>query len=160
MLLMLGSVLFFGFRTTILHAQGTIPAAGGIAFQSGQGSVAYSVGQVIYTTNTGIPGSVTQGIQQPYEISVISGINEAQDINLLISAYPNPATEYLILRTDNSEVMNLSYRLFDNNGKLLESETVSGYETSIETDNFASGIYFLKVFGNSKELKTFKIIKN
>ena len=39
------------------------------------------VGQVVYITSTGINGSVAQGVQQPYEISVITGVNETA-INL------------------------------------------------------------------------------
>jgi hypothetical protein len=45
------------------------PQAGGEATGSG-GSVSYSVGQVVYTTNTGINGSVAQGVQQPYEFQM------------------------------------------------------------------------------------------
>lgn len=40
---------------------------GGDAIGSG-GTVAYSVGQVVYTTNTDASGTVNQGVQQAYEI--------------------------------------------------------------------------------------------
>lgn len=56
--------------TTGLRAQETIPVTGGEA--SGGGTVSYTAGQIIYTTNTGTSGSVTQGIQQPFEISVVT----------------------------------------------------------------------------------------
>ena len=40
-----------------------LSASGGDATGSG-GSVAYSVGQIVYTTSTGTTGSVAQGVEQ------------------------------------------------------------------------------------------------
>jgi hypothetical protein len=155
-----GAILFFALGLTGIQAQEVITTSGGNASVSDQGSVSWSVGQVVYTTYTGTTGSVAQGVQQSFEISVVSGIEEARDIDLFFSAYPNPATDYLILRTDNFEVSNLSYQLYDNNGKLLEREILSGNETIIDMNNFVPATYFLKVTGNNKEVKTFKIIKD
>ncbi|MFT7299094.1 MAG: hypothetical protein ACI9WO_001916 [Sphingobacteriales bacterium] len=45
-----------------LQAQETVPATGGEATGNG-GSSSYTVGQVVYTTNTGTNGSVAQGSQ-------------------------------------------------------------------------------------------------
>lgn len=84
----------FGYGT-ILLSQNAIPATGGNASGSG-GSVSYSVGQVTYLINTGTSGSVAQGVQQPYEISVVTGIEEASGIELEFSVYPNPASDFAI----------------------------------------------------------------
>jgi hypothetical protein len=70
-----------------VHAQSTIPATGGNAAGNG-GSVSYTVGQIVYTTVSGTNGSVAQGVQQPYEISVVTGI-ENKEINLSCSIYSN-----------------------------------------------------------------------
>ena len=56
-----------------LHAQESPTAAGGEATGTG-GTSSYSVGQVVYTTATGTNGSLAQGVQQPYEISVTNSI--------------------------------------------------------------------------------------
>ena len=81
---------------TGLNAQETIPASGGEASGSG-GSVSYTIGQLVYSTITGTnDNSIAQGVQQPYEISIVSGIAEADEINLKILAYPNPVTDFLI----------------------------------------------------------------
>ena len=77
----LSAVLLLGLGLTGLQAQTSVNATGGDASGSG-GSVSYSVGQVVYTTNTGTSGSVAQGVQQPYEISVVTAIEEAKGINL------------------------------------------------------------------------------
>ncbi len=118
--LKLSAIILLGLGLTGLQAQESVNATGGDASGSG-GSVSYSVGQVVYTTNTGTNGSVTQGVQQPYEISVVTAIEEAKGINLTVTAYPNPATDYLTLRIDEFEISNLSFQLYDMSGKLLQS---------------------------------------
>ena len=144
---------------TGLQAQESINATGGNASGSG-GSASYSVGQVVYTTNTATNGSVAQGVQQPFEISEVTGLEEAKGINLSVSAYPNPATDYLTLNVENYDNTNLSYQLFDISGKLLETKKLEGKQTSIVTSNLVPATYFLKVTVGNKEIKTFKIIKN
>ena len=143
-----------------LHAQNTIPAAGGEATGSG-GLASYTIGQVVYTTKTGTNGnSIAEGVQQPYEIQVVTSISEAKDINLSVSAYPNPATNYLTIKVENYETANLQYQIFDINGKLLQTVKATGHETKIETNNLVPSNYFVKVLDNQKEIKVFKIIKN
>ena len=157
--LKLSAVLFLGLGLTGLQAQTSVNATGGDATGSG-GSASYSVGQVVYTTNTGTNGSVAQGVQQAFEISVVTGIEEAKGINLSVSAYPNPTTDYLTLRIDEFEISNLSYQLYDMNGKLLQNEKITGNQTSIVMSNLVPATYFVKVIQGNKEFKTFKIIKN
>ncbi len=143
----------------ITKAQEAIPATGGEANGSG-GSVSYTVGQVVYTTGTGTNGSVTEGVQQPYEISVVTEIEEAKGINLSVSVYPNPATDYLTVKVENYKTANLLYQVFDINGKLLQTVKATGQETKIETSNLVPSNYFVKVLNNKKEIKVFKIIKS
>jgi hypothetical protein len=159
--LKLSGLLFLGLGLIGLQAQEVVPASGGEASGSG-GSVSYSVGQLVYITNTGTNGTVAQGIQQPYEISVVSGLKEAIGISLMISAYPNPATDFLLLKVDastNLNIQSMSYQLFDINGKLLENKKIEGNETSIAMSNLLPSTYFVKVIQGKKEVKTFKIIK-
>ena len=154
-------LLLIAIGLTETKAQESMNATGNTATGSG-GSVSYSVGQVTYQTNTGANGSVAQGVQQPYEISVI-GIEEAKDINLTLAAYPNPTTDCLELKVDASTTLSnlsMSYQLFDMNGKLLQSEKITSSQTSIVMKNFVAATYFVKIIEGNKEIKTFKIIKN
>ena len=143
---------------TGLQAQTSVNATGGNASGSG-GSVSYSVGQVVYTTNTGTNGSVAQGVQQPFEISEVTGIKEAKGITLQCSAYPNPTTDFLTLKIEGNVKMQYTASLFDMNGKLLKSKIADGIETTISMKTFVPATYFLKVIQGEKEVKTFKIIK-
>ena len=152
-------ILLVGLGVTRINAQETIPAAGA-NISGARGSTSYSVGQLVYTTNTGSIGSVTQGMQQSFEIRVISGIKETEGINLSISAYPNPTTDYLILKMSESPLSVTNFQLYDINGKLLENKKIESNETSIFMGNLLPATYFLKVTKGSTEIKTFKIRKN
>jgi len=157
--LKLSAILLLALGTAGLQAQETVPATGGDASGSG-GSSSYTVGQLFYTTITGTNGSVTQGLQQPYEISVITGIEEAKGIDLNVSAFPNPTTDVLNLEIGNYDNTNLSYQLFDMQGRMVVSKKITGDHTSIGTGNLVSATYFLRVLEDNKEIKSFKIIKN
>ena len=157
--LKLSALLLLGLGLTGLQAQESVKATGGDALGSG-GSASYSVGQVVYTTNTGTNGSVAQGVQQAFEISVVTGLEEAKGINLSVSAYPNPTTDYLTLEVKDVELLNLHFQMYDMNGKLLQNEKITGNQTSIVMSNLVPATYFVKVIQGNKEVKTFKIIKN
>jgi hypothetical protein len=157
--LKLSAVLLLGLGLTGLQAQTSINATGGDA-SGGGGSVSYSVGQVAYQTHTGTSGSVSEGVQQPFEILVVTAIEEAKGINLLVSAYPNPTTDYLQLKVESEKLKDLSFQLYDMNGKLLQKEKITGNQTSIVMSNLVPATYFVKVVQGNKEVKTFKIIKN
>jgi len=142
-----------------LFAQETVTTSGGNATGSG-GTVSYTIGQVAYSTNTNTAGTVTQGVQQPYEILVVTGLEEAKGINLEFSVYPNPTSDFLKLRVENYKLENLVYQLYDSNGSLLQNGEIKNKETVIRTGDLAPAAYYLRISANEKEIKTFKIIKN
>jgi hypothetical protein len=151
-------LLMSGFSITILEAQATIPASGGNTTGSG-GSVSYTVGQITCNTMSGINGTVAQGVQQPYEISVVTAIENAREITIECTVYPNPTRGLLKLIVESFDYENLRFRLFDINGILLQDKKVESKETEISMDNLSSSVYFLKVIKNNVEVKVFKIVK-
>jgi hypothetical protein len=144
--------------TSICYSQQAVSTAGGEASGTG-GTVSYTIGQVSYTTNTDNDGTVTQGVQQPYEIFDIGNAVDDYGISLELSVYPNPASDYLTLKVKNYTSGNLTYQLYDADGKLLENKEIVDAETTIQMDELSPAIYFLKVSNNDTEVKTFKIIK-
>tara|TARA_B100000809_G_scaffold241111_1_gene264022 strand:+ start:1267 stop:1749 length:483 start_codon:yes stop_codon:yes gene_type:complete len=152
------AALFALLATIELHAQESPTASGGEATGAG-GTASYSVGQVVYTTNTGTNGSITQGVQQPYEISIVTGIDETT-INLEMSVYPNPTTNYLQLKVGSEQVENLTYQLIDLQGKVIENKKITASNTTIKMEGLPKATYFLKVTEQSQAVKTLKIIKN
>lgn len=123
----------FGFCIAIVQGQQTIPAAGGNANGSG-GSVSYTVGQILYGTISGTNGILTQGVQQPYEISVVTSVKNTEEITLKCLGYPNPTSGITKLVFESPDIENLRIRLFDLNGGLLQDKKVESRETEISLD--------------------------
>lgn len=151
---------------TRIQAQEVVSAAGGDALGSG-GSESYSIGQIAYSTYTVTTGSIAEGVEQPYEISTISGTNPAKETNLSVFVFPNPASTDLVLEinaSNASDIQALQARLYDINGKLLGIRLINNNKTSINMSELTPGTYFLKVIrikrASSQTVKTFKIIKN
>lgn len=152
------AVFLLGLGLSGLQAQEVIPATGGDASGNG-GSVSYSVGQVFYKTHTGTSSTLSQGVQQPFRISVVNAIEEANGISLELSVFPNPATDFIRLKIERFEIQQVSYQLYDITGNIILSNKVESNETNILMQNFLPAVYFLKVFKDKKEVKVFKIIK-
>ena len=143
---------------TALLGQETIPATGGNATGNG-GSVSYTVGQIAYSILSGTNGTVIQGVQQPYEISVVTAIESINAINLECIVYPNPTRGVIKLVFGSFDNEEMRFRLYDINGVLLQDKKIESRETEISMENLSSSIYFLKVIINNKEVKVFKIVK-
>jgi hypothetical protein len=157
--LKLSAVLLLSLGLTGIQAQEAITATGGDGSGSG-GSVSYTVGQAVYSTYTGSNGSVAEGVQQPYEISVVTAVEDAKLISLEFVVYPNPASDYVILKTGSYEIENLRYYLYDLRGNLLDDDKIQSSETNISLQTYMPSTYFLKVVEKNRVLKIFKIIKN
>lgn len=154
-----GCVLVIFCRSAFCFAQLAVSASGGEATGAG-GTGSYTVGQVTYMAITLGEGSVLQGVQQPFEIFVISNSEDRYEMAFDLSVCPNPAGNYIKLVSVNNTTGNLTYQLYDEHGKLLENKKIDDAETYIPLDTFVPSIYFLKVMNNDDEVKTFKIIKN
>ena len=145
-------------NTIAIQAQNSVNASSGEASGS-DGTVSYTVGQTFYQTHSGTTGTEAQGVQQPYEISVSSGI-ETLNISLNLSVFPNPVSTVLKLKIDDFGKEKLTFKLLDLNGKLLENKAIFAETTDILMGDLVPAIYFLRVIGENNEIKTFKIIKN
>ena len=139
-----------------LHAQNNTVSAGGDATGT-NGSSNYSVGQLLNNTNTGTNGSVTEGVQQPFNISILTSLNEFNQ-GIELSIYPNPTTN--ILNLEVKENKNLSFQLYDIQGTLLNADKVRNSITNISMENLSIGTYLLKLSNKNQVIQTFEIIKN
>ena len=140
-----------------MMAQDAIVPSGGNGTGS-NGSFSYTVGQIEYTTLVGVNGSVSQGVQQPFEVSVGFGA-ELKHINLELSAYPNPTTDYLFLSVEDVTHSDFRAELYDLRGRLLRSIIIEGETTKIDMKRYEQAIYLVHVYDNNSIVKTFKIIK-
>ena len=154
----MGTIFFIGCGLIGIQAQEAVLIAGGDASGSG-GSSSFSIGQVQFYCCTGTTGcSTVEGVQQPWEISVITLVDESDDLSYKCSVYPNPVSENLTILIENYHNENLSYHLYDMNGNLLESEKIMGDKSTLRMGSYAPASYFLKISDKQKDIKVFKII--
>jgi hypothetical protein len=140
-----------------LQAQESVNASGGDAAGSG-GTVAYSVGQVLYTSNSGTAGTVAEGVQQAYEIFTV-GIQEPK-VNISLTAFPNPTLNNLTLEVNDYNNENLLYQLYDISGKLIGNGQIASSHTQISMEHWPSATYFLHVVNQeNQKIQSFKIVK-
>jgi len=152
--LLMAGLLWVG----LVQAQVSANSSGGNATGSG-GTVAYSIGQVVYTNNTASNGSVAQGVQHAYEISTV-GIKETE-LNISLIAFPNPTTENLTLQISDYNNEKLSYQLFDMQGKQLSNGQVTAQQTQINMNGLPSATYLIHVVNQeNKTIQSFQITKN
>lgn len=152
------SLILIAFTITSIQAQQTTASAGGDASGIG-GTGSYSIGQVIYTTNASPTGSVAQGVQHAFEIFTVS-INETE-LNISLTAFPNPTTENLTLQISDYNNEKLSYQLLDMQGKQISKGQVTTQQTQINMSGLPSASYFIFVENQeNKKIQSFKIIKN
>ena len=150
-------LLFFGI-TVSSKAQTAVLATGGNASGSG-GTVNYSIGQTNSIAIEGTGGSANQGVQQPFEIYVLSVENhEVENINLVV--YPNPAKTSITLQISAPIMENLSYSLYDITGRKIKTNLLLDDRTSIDMEALMAATYLLKISNESSIIKTIRIIKN
>ena len=122
-------------------------------------TISYSIGEVYYNTTTNSNSVITQGIQQPYEIYLISGIGNEKDVQL-ITAFPNPTSSTIKIVTQDIKIDGLNYKLYDLLGKEILSGDITSNQTELDLNNLMPAVYFIKVFRYNSTIKYFKIIKN
>lgn len=157
--LFLLTALFMGI-TMLGTAQSAIVPVGGDA-QSSAGSVSYTVGQIAVQTVANSNGiSVAEGVQQPYEIQAV-GVDNYPQIVLDAVVYPNPTENIAQLKLNGFELPaeGLRATIFDGNGKMLQSFSVTDDLTSFQIGQYATGTYYLEVKDGKRVLKTFKIVR-
>ena len=138
-------------------SQEIISSTNGDSSGSG-GSSSYTIGQVFFNTIESDNGSLVQGVQQPFEFQTLS-TPALLTVQLTAVTYPNPTTDFVLLKILDTALENLQYTLFDLNGKTIVSKKINSFSTRITMKNFAIGLYLLKLTKNNQPLKTFKIIK-
>jgi hypothetical protein len=149
------TVCLLGVNTAL--SQESVNASGGDATGVG-GTVSYSVGQVVYTSNTASTGDVTQGVQHAYEVFSLD-VPEAVS-NLSLTIFPNPTTSILNLKVGDYNGQKWTYRLYDIQGRQLSSGQIAHEQTEIDVQNLSVDTYFLDVLNTeNQQVKSFKIVK-
>ena len=139
-----------------LFSQKSTVATGADA-QGAGGSMSYSIGLTNYETISST-GTITQGVQQPYELFAV-GIEE-WDSDVQISAYPNPLTTQLTVSFSNEVMEEMSFQLTDGAGRLIEKGQLESQETFIDVQDLARSNYFLTIYKKDQSVRIYKLVKN
>ena len=142
---------------TIALGQNSVNAVGGDVYNN-TGSVSFSIGQVAIENTINTTGSISQGVQQAFEITTLN--LEENKLNLSLSAYPNPTQTQLILHIGNYNQEKLKYNIVSSEGELLSQGNIQTIETIIDLQQLPKAMYFIEVQDQSTKIQTFRIIKN
>jgi hypothetical protein len=138
-------------------AQSSVNTSGGDA-SSADGSMSFTIGQVDFSNYANSSGEINLGVQQPFEILLVSVHENA--LNWHVDVYPNPTVDKVFVRMEDHSFGNIKYELYDATGRLLLSGTVEETIQAIEMERFSPATYLLKLSSNHATLKTFRLIKN
>ena len=142
------------------QAQNAIVPTGGEA-SSNAGSVSYTIGQLAVQSVVNGSATLTEGVQQPFEIQTI-GVDNYPDIVLDAKVFPNPTDNRLTLKINNVETFHetsLQVTLFTTLGQPIHTMDVAGEHTDIDMTALSAGTYYLRITDGQTTLKTFKVAK-
>ena len=148
------TLLLFSFLAAgSLSAQEVVSIQGG-SYSNASGSIDFTLGEVIIATGTDGANEITQGFHQT-NWKFLGVEDFASNYEAII--FPNPASEVLNIRASMFE--NVTYTLYDLQGKLVMQDILSAKQTPIQVSQLASGPYLLTLNNHTQNLKTFKLIK-
>lgn len=137
-----------------LNAQEVISTQGE-SYSTANGNIDFTIGEVIISTGTNGTNTLTQGFHQTNWNFV--GL-EDHSPGYQVSIFPNPSSDVLNIQAEMFE--NVTYRLYDAQGKLVLQNLLSAELTPIRVIDLPVGSYSLTLTSEREILKTFKLIKH
>lgn len=150
--------IFLIVNTFTISAQENTITTGGESTGT-NGSVSYTIGQPFYTEVADQDNYLIEGVQQPYEVSIISGV-ENNTVNLSITAFPNPTTNYFTLESENWSDNATFYTVSNISGVLIQRGEIENKTTQIDISTLPNSTYFVTIKDSKTVLKTFQVIKH
>jgi hypothetical protein len=146
-------ILFSLFATISVSAQEVVSTQGD-SYSNASASIDFTIGEVVINTGTDGTNDLTQGFHQTNWTFL--GVEDfATNYEAII--FPNPTQDILNIRTSTFE--NVTYTLYDAQGKLVMQNIISAVQTPIQVSQLAPGAYSLTLNNDTQNLKTFKLIK-
>ncbi len=140
----------------LINAQEVI-SSDGTFFDQGNGSLSSTVGELTTETFSDSSGILTQGFQQSKFL--VFFISESFQPGLVVKVYPNPAAFSVSVNVQNERPGNFYVKLYDIAGKILLNDKLLLPDTEIKLSHLPNATYFLKIYSDQDEIKSFKIIK-
>jgi hypothetical protein len=144
---------FVLFWTVNVSAQEIISTQGD-SYANSNGSIDFTIGEVITETVSDGTYDMTQGFHQT-NWNFAGIVDHKPTFQALI--YPNPTSAYLNIQA--SDFNNVEFKLFDAQGKIVKAGRLETSETLVHVKELAPGNYSLVLFQTQNFLKTFKLTK-
>ena len=96
----------------------------------------------VVATNTVYTNSLNASYIALPLVNYTTGIDDVEAAANLIAVYPNPASQQVWVNTGTAKG---EIKLYDMNGQLLLSQFINGTTNTVDVNNFAAGIYLVKV---------------
>ena len=147
-------VLFSLFASISVSAQEVVSTQGD-SYSNASANIDFTIGEVIIDTGTDGTNDLTQGFHQT-NWNFVGVEDHAPSYEAII--FPNPTSKVLNIRTSTFE--NVTYTLYDAQGKLVMQDKLSAEQTPTQVSQLAPGNYSLTLNNQTQNLKTFKLIKH
>lgn len=148
-------LLLLGLLTIInnIHSQEVVSTQGE-TYSSPNAIIDFTVGEVVINTVSDGTNNITQGFHQT-NWNFVGLENHTPSFEAII--FPNPTSEVLNIRASAFE--NVTYTLYDAQGKLIVKDKLTAEQTLIPVSQLATGSYSITLNNPTQNLKTFKLIK-
>lgn len=146
-------VLFSLFAVVSVSAQEVVSTQGG-SYSNASAKIDFTIGEVIINTGTDGTNSLTQGFHQT-NWNFLGLENFVPNYEAIV--FPNPTSDVLNIRT--SSFQNVTYTMYDAQGKLVMQNMLSAEQTPIQVSQLAPGNYSLMLNNEKQLLKSFKLVK-
>lgn len=153
------SLLLFALSVqSMALGQSSLNAGGGSAVSAFEYS--YSLGQVFTEFSNNTIGSSSQGVQQVFQLELVTDINPERQV-LQLDVSPNPVAETLNVSFKEAQWTSLEYTLLDIRGSIIETGVINDVETSINCSSLTAGTFIVKIYNEaSGAIYTFRLIKS
>ena len=147
--------LFATFFTALAATAQEVVSSQGETYSNANGSIDFTVGEVIINTGSNGTNDLTQGFHQT-NWNFLGVVDFAPDFEVTI--FPNPTSDVLNIKS--TIYQDISYSLYDAQGKLVLKNVLSETVTQIQVNQLAPGAYSLSINDKKEQLKNFKLIKS
>jgi hypothetical protein len=126
-------------------------------FTSTNNSLSWTIGECITETYSSTNNILTQGFQQSkYNIT---SVNEITNSIFSVIVYPNPASNFINISSQSTELKKMKVEFLDISGKLIHSESFQN-NARLNISEYSNSLYILHVYDDNNGLiKTFKLEK-
>ena len=152
-------LLFLLFPLSVIaqEAKLEVVASSGSTFETANGQVSWTLGEVVIETFSTGSFSLTQGFQQP-GITVESGYIDPV-IQLSVKVYPVPSTSFVTLEFQEIP-QGFSVELYNIQGTRINSVPVNSTRLQIDLNAIPAAEYILKIISaDNKMIKSYTIVK-